>query len=179
MHEFVITFFSKPFLGLIILVRLFGQGAMDSANLSISSLKLVQISDSVFVHAEIRNGLTAEIKKLLSGGVSVRTSCDFRCGHIAQHYERTLQYNPVKRSGCELMQNGSVGKTFKGEEMAIYFNQIEFYVGDLTTIKRMRAANAHLTIATTTKIETMQIGDKALWPEPVVADFVIPELTGN
>jgi hypothetical protein len=177
MFDFLFDTISKPFIGLVILVKLFVTGDPASKDPSIESLVFVNTADSVFVQAVIRNGLTEEIKDLIEGGVVVKTTCTFSCGACSRHWERKLQYNPIKRTGCYLSPDGASDRIFKGESLSVYFNRIEFYLSDLESVKKMQSASAKIKIATSINVEAMEIGEKKLWPKGIEAAFAVPALT--
>jgi hypothetical protein len=176
MFDYFLDYLSKPFLGLAILVRLFSGGDADSTDPSVASLKFVYAKDSVFVQALIRNGLTPEIKDLMDGGVVIKTACTFTCGAFSKHWERALQYNPVKRSGCYLSLNGNCDGIFKEESLSRHFSRIEFYLADFESVKKIQSMPAKLKISTSINVEAMAIGEKKVWPTEIIADFKVPEL---
>jgi hypothetical protein len=177
MFDVLYNYIAKPILGLTIVIRLFGGGGHgDDENPSVDSLKFEHAADSVFVQADIRNGLTPQIKDLLEGGVVVKTTCTFSCGAFSKQWERKLQYNPVKRCASALFSDGSCDSIFEKESLACSFNRIHFYLADLASVGKMRSAPAKLRISTSTTIDAMAIGEKKLWPEGIVADFNVPEL---
>ncbi len=177
MFDLLYTYIAKPILGLTIVIRLFGGGHGDADDPSIASLKFVHAADSVFVQADIRNGLTSKIKDLMEGGVAVKTTCTFTCGSFSKQWERRLQYNPVKRCASALFSDGSCDSIFEEESIACRFNRIHFYLADHESVGKMRAAPAKLRISTSTMIDAMAIGEKKLWPEGIAAEFVVPELS--
>lgn len=177
MFEYLFDYISKPFAGLAIVVRLFVAGGPDSKDPSIASLKFVNTADSVFVQASIRSGITPEIKDLMDAGVVVKTTCTFSCGAFVKTWERRLQYNPVKRSGCRLSQDGACESFFKAESLATQFSRMEFYLADVGSVKKMHAAPARMKISTSINVEAMALGKKELWPSGIVADFNVPEMT--
>jgi hypothetical protein len=177
MFDFLFDTISKPFVGFAILVKLFISGDPSSSDPSIESLKFVNASDSVFVQAVIRNGFTSEIKDLMEGGVVVKTTCTFSCGACSKHWERKIQYNPIKRTGCYLSPDGASDRIFKAESLSICFNRIEFYLADIASVKKMQFASAKIKIATSINVEAMEIGEKKLWPKGIDATFAVPALS--
>jgi hypothetical protein len=177
MYDYLFAYISKPFMGLAILVRLFGNPEQDSNGPSVTNLKFVHTSDSVFVQAEIRNGLTPEIRDLIEGGVVVRTACTFTCGPFSKYWERELQYNPVKRVGSCRLPDGTSVTTFKEDDLAFHFNYVEFYLAGFDSVRAMQSKSAKIQLSTSIKIEAMAIGKKELWPNRVVADFSVPQLS--
>jgi hypothetical protein len=176
MLQTLFDFFAKPFAGLTLLVQLFGGIEQDNDKPSIARLNLFQTADSVFVQASLNNGLTPKIKELMEGGVVVQTTCTFLCGTFTKQWKRELQYNPVKRSGCYLLPDGVADNIFKEESLSYHFNTINIYLTGRDFLEKMQAMPAKLTITSIIKIEVMEIGEKELWPNKVMADFVIPEL---
>jgi len=174
MFDVIFHYISRPFLGLVTLVRLFSGGNEDSDDPSVASLKFVRLADSVFVQVVIRNGTTPKIKELLEGGVVVKTTCTFACGDFSKQWERRLQYNPVKR--C-LFSDGTSDGVFESESLAVRFNHIAFFLSDCAAVKKMQSAPAKLKIASTIEIDAMSIGEKDVWPERIVAEFIVPELS--
>jgi hypothetical protein len=176
MFEYLFEIFSKPFLGLIIAVRLFGVNDQDSNDPSVASLNFVRTADSVFVQAVIRNGLTAEIKDLMQGGVVVKTTCTFTCDTFFKSWDRKLQYNPVKRCGCYLCADSTCERIFKEESLGVHFNRIKFYLANYSCIKKMQSMQAKLKISTSINVEALSIGEKKLWPDAIVESFIVPQM---
>jgi hypothetical protein len=179
MLDVLLDFISKPILGLTIVVRLFGFGNKDADDPMVAGLKFIRVADSVFVQAEIRNGLTPQIKDLLEGGVALKTSCLFTCGAFSKQLERRFCYNPVKRCAAAMFSDGTRDSIFEAESVSHCFNRIFFYLACPDSVAAMRSLPGKLRISTSTTIDALAIGEKKLWPEAIAADFIVPELPGS
>lgn len=179
MFEYLATIFTKPFFGFALLVRLFVNDHSDANSPTIESLKLVQLHDSVFVAATIRNGVTPEIAELLKSGVVITTACTFSSGSFKKEWVRKVQFNPVSRFGCEQHPDGSCMQRFSEDSLTMFFSRVTFYLADKKEVMKMKNSAAHLTLATSMMVDALSLGKKELWPGGVAVEFVVPGVAGE